>query len=68
MEEELRTGERKDLLNKDDDCNEKGCVQSCKGIVAAVGSVALVSISGTCVQLLERRVPDLELNTFRFMT
>ena len=36
-----------------------------KGISAAVGLVIMYVLSGTAVQLLERRIPDLELNSFR---
>ena len=36
-----------------------------KGIIAAVVIVILFASSATAVQLLERRIPDMELNTFR---
>ena len=36
-----------------------------QGSIAVFSAMILFSVSGTCVQLLERRIPDLELNTFR---
>ena len=39
-----------------------------KGIIAAVIIVLLWASSATAVQLLERRIPDMELNTFRSAT
>ena len=36
-----------------------------KGVTAIFIVVLLITISATSVQLLERRIPDLELNTFR---
>ena len=67
MDEECRTGEKEDLLNKDENLNRKSSLQTCKGITAAFGSVALVSVAGNCIQLLGRRIPDLELHTSRFL-
>ena len=40
-------------------------VDTVKGIVAAFVIVILFACSATAVQLLERRIPDMELNTFR---
>ena len=39
--------------------------ESVKGIIAVFSAVILYTASATCVQLLERRIPDLELNAFR---
>ena len=39
-----------------------------KGILAASTDVLMMVISVTCVQLLERKVPDFELNTIRQIT
>ena len=38
----------------------------CSGITAAFGSAILFTSSATSVQLLERRIPDFELNILRF--
>ena len=43
----------------------KGSVQSLKGVLVTFAQVLLFVASATSVQLLERRIPDLELNTFR---
>ena len=40
-------------------------LQSFKGVIATFAQVLLFTASATSVQLLERRIPDLELNTFR---
>ena len=40
-------------------------LQSFKGVIATFAQVLLFVASATSVQLLERRIPDLELNTFR---
>ena len=42
-----------------------GIFNTIKGISCALGVAICFSFSATCVQLLERRIPDLELNTFR---
>ena len=48
--------------------DEISSLQKCKGIVAASTDVLMMVISVTCVQLLERKVPDFELNTIRQAT
>ena len=53
--------ETKQLLENDNRLN----LTSVKGLVAAFTVVILHATSATCVQLLERRIPDLELNAFR---
>ena len=45
--------------------NTTSYLESVKGIIAVLSAVILYTASATCVQLLERRIPDLELNTFR---
>ena len=45
--------------------NTKTYMQKMKGIAAAFGCVLFYTTSAACVQLLERRIPDFELNTFR---
>ena len=45
--------------------NTKTYMQKMKGISAAFGCVLFYTSSAACVQLLERRIPDFELNTFR---
>ena len=44
-----------------------GYLHRFKGLFAALISVILVVISATCVQLLQRKIPDFELNTFRVL-
>ena len=55
--------ESKQLLERDH--NSKSYLESVKGIIAVFLVVILNTISASCVQLLERRIPDFELNTFR---
>ena len=55
--------ESKQLLEKDN--NSKSYLESVKGIIAVFSVVILNTISASCVQLLGRRIPDFELNTFR---
>ena len=42
-----------------------GIFNTIKGIASTLGCAICFSVSATSVQLLERRIPDLELNTFR---
>ena len=44
---------------------EKSYLKTATGVIAVFSAVILFCISATSVQLLERRIPDLELNTFR---
>ena len=55
--------ETEQFLQKND--TEKSYFESFKGIIAVFSVVILYTASATCVQLLERRIPDLELNAFR---
>ena len=59
----VESEEDKDLLDKAEDRPTR--FQSFKGIVATFVGKFLFILSGACVQLLERRIPDFELNTFR---
>ena len=45
--------------------NATSYLESVKGIIAVFFAIILYTASATCVQLLERGIPDLELNTFR---
>ena len=45
---------------------EKGYLRTLKGISGTFVSVIMAVTSASTVQLLERRIPDLELNTYRF--
>ena len=51
--------------DNEDNKGRKRCLQSFKGVIATFAQVLLFTASATSVQLLERRIPDLELNTFR---
>ena len=56
--------EKKILLEKEKD-DKLSYLKKASGIVAIFLTVILFCTSATCVQLLERRIPDLELNTSR---
>ena len=49
----------------ENESNEKSYLKTATGVIAIFSTVVLFSASATCVQLLERRIPDLELNAFR---
>ena len=49
----------------ENESNEKAYLQKATGVIAVFLAMLLFSSSATCVQLLERRIPDLELNAFR---
>ena len=53
------------LVEKQKDDERRGRLDTVKGMLAAVVIVILFACSATAVQLLERRIPDMELNTFR---
>ena len=55
--------ETKKLLEKES--FQKPCLETVKGVIAAFSVVILYTTSATCVQLLERRILDFELNAFR---
>ena len=57
------------LVEKEVEGKVKGVLfDTLKGIIAAFGIVLLWATSATAVQLVERRIPDMELNTFRCAT
>ena len=60
--ENIRSEKEQLLENKN---NGQTLFITFKGISATFSAVILYTISVTCVQLLERRIPDMELNTFR---
>ena len=45
--------------------SKRSYLKTATGIIAVFTAVILFSVSDTCVQLVERRIPDLEMNTFR---
>ena len=49
----------------ENESNEKAYLKKATGVIAVSLAILLFSSSATCVQLLERRIPDLELNAFR---
>ena len=57
-------------LTENNEYNRKdvNLFQTFKGIMAALAYALLVATSGVSVQLLERRIPDLELNGIRSFT
>ena len=57
--------EQQGLLGDDQSPNRGSIVDTLKGIIAAFTTVILHAVGATCVQLLQRRIPDLELNMFR---
>ena len=59
------TEEKKYILENHGGDQRGQRLDTLKGIVAAVVIVILFASSTTAVQLLERRIPDMELNTFR---
>ena len=69
MSDQVGIDERDKLLEKettDGQKYERGHLHTLKGVAGSVTSVLVASTSITSVQLLERRIPDFELNTFRF--
>ena len=65
IDEDIGHKETEGILEKKEDSERKGCIHRFKGVVAAFGAVMFYVSSGTCVQLLNRRIPDFELNTIR---
>ena len=65
LDEDIVHKETEGILEKKEDSERKGCVHRLKGVVAGFGAVLFYVSSGTCVQLLNRRIPDFELNTIR---
>ena len=65
VDEDIGHKEMESILEKKGDSERKGCIHRFKGVVAGFGAVMFYMSSGTCVQLLNRRIPDFELNTIR---
>ena len=57
--------EQQGLLGDEQSPKRGSIVDTLKGIIAAFTTVIMHAIGATCVQLLQRRIPDLELNMFR---
>ena len=64
----LKQDEEKTLENDDDkttnDEPDAGMCNKLKGVTCVLADAVCNAASATCVQLLERRIPDLELNAF----
>ena len=70
MEEyEDRSDELQSLFNEkeDDQIKQISYKDKLKGFLAGIFFVSAVTVSATCCQLLERRIPDFELNTIRMI-
>ena len=65
VDEDIGHKEMESILEKKEDSERKGCIHRFKGVIAGFGAVLFYVSSGTCVQLLNRRIPDFELNTIR---
>ena len=63
-ETDLVTNRETELIFQKDNI-ENSYSKPVKGIIAVFLVVILYTASATCVQLLARGIPDLELNTFR---
>ena len=61
------SNELQSLVSEEEDDKSKSMnyLDKLKGFVAGLLLVASVTVSGTCCQLLESRIPDFELNTIR---
>ena len=71
MEENIRNQEMKKILatkDKDKKKTRSFYIDKGKGILSSFVTVFTSIISAVCVQLLERTIPDLELNTLRCST
>ena len=68
MGEDCDSSELESLFATPKDENTTSYFQKAKGILAAFAYVPLLVISSTGVQLLQRQIPDLELNAIRFGT
>ena len=72
-EDDDRSLELQSLFNQgetknNDDYKPVNYLDKIKGFACAGLWVAMVTVSATCCQLLERRIPDFELNTIRLLT
>ena len=68
MKNNSNTSELDSLFKTTSDHKEENKLDMCKGILAAFAWVPLLVTSAASVQLLERRIPDFELNALRFGT
>ena len=66
MDEDITSTEKNALLDGHESSGQKEYLQTMKGISLGFASVILFTSSATSVQLLQRRIPDFELNAFRF--
>ena len=55
----------KDADETSNDASDAGICNKVKSVTCAFADAVCHAASATCVQLLERRIPDLELNAFR---
>ena len=70
-EEEKSSMELQSLFQEtEDEQNYKpvNYLDKIKGFVIATAYVSALALSATCCQLIERRIPDYELNTIRLLT
>ena len=65
MDTQEESNETKKLVAKAGVQQHKYSFQTLLGLAAAFGCVFLYTTAATCVQLLERRIPDFELNAIR---
>ena len=59
---------QENILDKCDSSPSGGYTDTIQGLIFAFGTVVVSVISATCVQLLEREIPDFELNAMRCCT
>ena len=64
-----RSNELKNLVIQEDDEEKKAVnyMDKCKGFLAAGVCVSMITVSAASCQLLEKRIPDFELNTIRLV-
>ena len=65
LDEDIGHKEMESILEKNEDSERKGYIHRLKGVVAGFGAVMFYVSLGTCVQVLNKRIPDFELNTIR---
>ena len=68
MEKKESLTEVDSLFRASSDQKEESKINKCKGILVSFAWVPLTVVSTTSVQLLERQIPDFELNALRFGT
>ena len=68
MEEDNYASELESLFHKEEkEDDEVTCYQRFKRLAASFVSIPMVVISSTCIQLLERKMPDFELTSIRMI-